>query len=371
MINFISTSFNEDGSDVLGCTVKWGLTLVNDKPQQFNLDLALSCCALCCASYDENAVASALKRFGFSKITTSGYKAYTDVCAAAFGYQKTKQTELAVCVIRGTAAGQWQSNFELGSGEYHNGFEHSSACIEQQLLRYLKSVKADKRRCKILICGHSKGGACANIIGARLAVSFGSDRIYCYTFACPNTARKEKLSGSFYGGIFNLVNSLDFIPFVPLEGWGFGKFGTTIDLLSDGAKKDNTDLAEKTKSAFFKLTKGGNLEIFDTFEISSKEFLQSVYSIAKTDDDYYTKRFRINDADYSLFDYFSVLCQVLEAGGTDFEHILFFMSTLCTELAPLSQFLMQNSEKGIAHSPLMTAHACETYFSVLSAYGDK
>ncbi len=244
-------------------------------------------------------------------------------------------------------------------------------CIEQQLLRYLKSVKADKRRCKILICGHSKGGACANIICARLAVSFGSDRIYCYTFACPNTARKEKVSGSFYGGIFNLVNSLDFIPFVPLDRWGFGKFGTTIDLLSDGAKKDNTDLAEKTKSAFFKLTKGGKLEIFDTFEISSKEFLQSVYSIAKTDDDYYTKRFRINDADYSLFDYFSVLCQVLEAGGTDFEHILFFMSTLCTELAPLSKFLMQNSEKGIAHSPLMTAHSCETYFSVLSAYGDK
>lgn len=76
----------------------------------------------------------------------------------------------------------------------------------------------------ILITGHSRGAAIANLIGAHYEddTEFLS---YTYTFAAPYTTTNANATS--YVTIHNVMNTDDLIPHLPLEKWGFYKYGVT------------------------------------------------------------------------------------------------------------------------------------------------
>lgn len=155
-----------------------------------------------------------------------------------------KKEEVIVLSIRGTNGTntEWSSNFDIGADtqnyysmvgashphwlnkQNHKGFDVSANRVMEKVEAYLSKYVDMDANLNILVTGHSRGAAIANIIGAKYEKD---DRFnsYTYTYASPNTTTASDATS--YKTIFNIVNTDDIITYLPLEAWGFTKYGTT------------------------------------------------------------------------------------------------------------------------------------------------
>lgn len=204
-----------------------------------------------------------LSSLGFSNVHTESYALRSDlldqvaaffvsshdVAAYAFasktiaGKGSSPDETLVFVGIRGSYGIEWLSNLKLyddgtESGD-HRGAKLAEKEIEQALGEYLQEIGAQSGKTKILITGHSRGGAIANLLAAELddqggsvQVAISSEDIYAYTFASPGTTRADDCLSQKYGNIFNIVNPADVFTRLPLSDWGFGRYGSTIALPS-------------------------------------------------------------------------------------------------------------------------------------------
>ena len=102
---------------------------------------------------------------------------------------------------------------------------------------YVQESGLDPAHTRILITGHSRGGAIANLLAAdlddpdegepTLAPSTG---IFAYTFAAPCVTRADNRHDAAFGNIFNVANEADIVTQLPLASWGYDRYGTTIEL---------------------------------------------------------------------------------------------------------------------------------------------
>lgn len=182
-----------------------------------------------------------------------------DVTGVTIGNKKVnidgKDYTLYIAVLDTTqGATEWMSNFDIGAdidGYYamtnttrddhpfwihkynHKGFDVAANRAKTLIDSYINITKADGHENTILICGHSRGGAIANILGA-LYEDDDSIKSYTYTFGTPNTVEVGKEISeskvSSYKTIFNHVNNDDFVTIMPNENWGFRRYGKTISL---------------------------------------------------------------------------------------------------------------------------------------------
>ena len=148
---------------------------------------------------------------------------------------------------RGTYGSEWLSNFnfldsEAFAGESdHTGFKTAEAEIEKDLEEYClrHGVTEDD---KVLVTGHSRGGAVANLLAADLDFRAQADYgpfalagIYAYTFAAPRvTTRGSDAQSPLYHNIFNVVNPTDLVARIPFAGWGYRRYGVTVELPEAG-----------------------------------------------------------------------------------------------------------------------------------------
>lgn len=170
-----------------------------------------------------------------SKDITSGGKNYTLIFAGLIG----------------SNGKQWYSDFDpWGKGREktyaknddknytHLGFADSREFVYEALTNYINDKKPTKE-IKILLTGHSRGAAGANLLGAKLikegtiaGKTVSKSNIYTYTFATPNVTRLPEKSGSQFNRIFNFVNPEDFVTKVLPAEWNFGRYGKTFTLPS-------------------------------------------------------------------------------------------------------------------------------------------
>jgi hypothetical protein len=136
---------------------------------------------------------------------------------------------------------QWNSNFDpkgvdsktdyTVNSNNHRGFDDAKNYIYDKLSSYLKG--ADKSRTKILLTGHSRGAATANLLAAEL-IDEGSlverENLFTYTFATPNCTKDSARSSVRYSRIFNIVYPTDFVTKVLPASWGYGRYGVTYSL---------------------------------------------------------------------------------------------------------------------------------------------
>lgn len=142
--------------------------------------------------------------------------------------------------VRGSYGTEWLSNLKLYSanGELdHQGYGLAEQEVMGALEKYIRSIGAVPEYTKILVTGHSRGGAIANLLASDLndradtSESIATRRnIFAYTFASPTTTLTTTCTDSRYRNTFNIVNPSDIVPDLPLSSWGFSRYGRTLVL---------------------------------------------------------------------------------------------------------------------------------------------
>lgn len=191
------------------------------------------------------------------------------------------QKVLAVMIRSHGYGGGWSSNADVGTGDYSKGFYESAGNIvyggtesyktykdngqpevNKGIKQYLEDNNLSPSDTKIWVMGFSRGGAIANCIGAILQkdgrYTAENDNLVVYSFATPRTVKKGYSWSC--NSIFNIVQEMDIVPQVPLQAWGFTRFGTTYSLpchsISGSDYKNKLfgdNLLGSTQSAFSKL----------------------------------------------------------------------------------------------------------------------
>lgn len=183
------------------------------------------------------------------KISASNYSVDKDDITEFFvGHKniiyKGVVREVIIVAVRGTndTNAEWSSNFDVGADtkEYYNamgkshpdwknkanhkGFDVAANRVYDKLTAYINQYVDSDAQTSILLTGHSRGAAIANILG-QMFTDNTSFKTYAYTFAAPNTTTAK--NAATYKNIFNIVNKDDIIPFLPLKEWGFTNYGVT------------------------------------------------------------------------------------------------------------------------------------------------
>lgn len=175
----------------------------------------------------------------------------------------------------GSNGRQWNSNFDpLGlesetnyshtdptyNNVNHYGFNDAKNYVYNNLADYLDTYGYTKENTIILLTGHSRGAAAANLIGAKLMDDndrVSPEHLFTYTFATPNCTKnvdqKSGKSDSKYNRIFNIVNPTDFVTKVMPHAWGYGRYGTTYTLPSKNNDSKYSSLKKKMMSVYNKL----------------------------------------------------------------------------------------------------------------------
>ena len=154
-----------------------------------------------------------------------------------------KKTHVLYVIIRGTYKAEWIDNFDPGYGEaVHKGFLRGAKYVYGGMSDYIRENNLDDTDLKVLITGHSRGAAVANLLGGliddNISTGVGSfktmkkDDVFVYSFATPNTTTDKSRDKDKYNNIFSIVNPEDFVTKVMPSKWGFGRYGTTYVLPS-------------------------------------------------------------------------------------------------------------------------------------------
>ncbi|MBQ4617096.1 MAG: VWA domain-containing protein [Clostridia bacterium] len=151
------------------------------------------------------------------------------------------KTLLAV-VVRGTngTIEEWSSNFDIGdlskdtsdddwvNVNRHKGFDVTATRIRRVLSAYIEAHRLHPASITYWVTGHSRGAAVANILGADLERE--GKRTFVYTFAAPATTLDADTAS--YRTIFNIINEDDFVPCLPIESWGYHRYGRSTQNVS-------------------------------------------------------------------------------------------------------------------------------------------
>lgn len=127
-----------------------------------------------------------------------------------------------------------------------SGYFRASADICRELNGWIADSRAAGSEVSVLVVGHSRGGAIANLVASELddqrqpgaevkdgEASFSEvSGVFAYTFASPATTVRPDAHSARYGNIFNIVNPSDIMPYLPLRAWGYERYGVNLYLPS-------------------------------------------------------------------------------------------------------------------------------------------
>ncbi|MGN1123779.1 MAG: hypothetical protein ACI4RR_05490 [Eubacterium sp.] len=208
--------------------------------------------------FDKNSIEeSSIKVYNFKRFGNDDHNA--DNVAFAIMLRKTDENSVDVfVVIRGTYKDEWQGNTEITGTSYdnsiafHDNFKKASDSIKPIIKKYVKKYCLDYDNINLIITGHSRGAAVANLYAKEATDSINGvydgsipsfSSVTAYTFATPNV-EKYNASMESYNNIYNFCFAEDVVPTVPLtkpiSGWGYWKYGKTFI-----ANLDNPDLKAK------------------------------------------------------------------------------------------------------------------------------
>lgn len=227
-------------------SVEWKDSWFDNSSDTYMHDLATAAMVLSGASYvevgnkpDSDAIYKALGRFDFDYIEPFNYEVYrteahNNLVSYTFAAKPVEDNgnsyTLVAVVIKGTSGDEeWYSNFNIGQGNKHAGFQTCAEDVMSNLEQYIEDLGLDSSNAKFLVTGHSRGAAVANLVAKEITdSSFAQTKnVYGYTFATPAVTTDSNASK--YKNIFNIVNGEDFVTRVPLVNWNYKRYG--IDLL--------------------------------------------------------------------------------------------------------------------------------------------
>lgn len=182
-----------------------------------------------------------------------------------------KKREIILLVVRGTGSDkngyggdiEWSSNFDVGDSsnsnyaamtgyhsgwkkkENHKGFDVAANNALELFKDYVADYGLTDKKKTVLITGHSRGAGIANILGAYLE-NDSNYRTFTYTFAAPYSTTSSNAES--YKTIFNIANSDDLVTYLPLQYWGFKKYGKTISVSVKDKLEDSDPFGDREGS---------------------------------------------------------------------------------------------------------------------------
>ncbi len=261
----ISAIGASDSAEAQGVDFSWSDEWFFQDPTAYNAQLALASGVLAAfansesASYnggtDNQTMADVLADLGFDDVQTTSYEHRStiqdNIASLASGATDTVAYTLAskhitaddgqaktlvLVAVRGSYGSEWLSDFNIagdapaGYPDDHVGFAAAASVVMADLHTYLDR-HAGEDLC-LLVCGHSRGSAVSNLIAAKaddgaLAGTYGIEAgdVFCYTIACPTVTTSGDANSDAYGNIFNLLLPSDIVPALPLQAWGYERYG--------------------------------------------------------------------------------------------------------------------------------------------------
>lgn len=209
-------------------------------------------------------------------------------------------------IIRGTYHEEWIDNFDPGTSETHKGFNKAADYVYDNLITYINKNNLSNKKLKILITGHSRGGATGNLVGKKLNDNVDNysyltkENIFVYTYATPNTSKIAKYDG--YENIFSIVNPEDFVTKVLPTKWGYKRYGKTYVLPSSTTEiacgrgyVDYESWKNKYFEPKFEKYKGVKYVGYNKGMIDVSEYVSTVTSSVGNINDYYKKNRTYNN----------------------------------------------------------------------------
>lgn len=304
-------------------------------------DTARLLCALSMSSSDNSALTDNLDRLGFGDIIISDNISQSPdragVCIASRAYDNCLYT---IIVIKGTEGREWHSNFDIGFSAEHRGFSRAADFAELLTGDYI-FTRAIGMEPRFIITGVSRGGAVANILAKRLCERYGTDSVWAYTFASPNVTISRRRADC--RCIFNLVRDEDVFTRIPLEGWGYSRYGRDIRLKTG----DGFNLS-------FKALTGSDYIGFDKASVLDG-FLCAVMKLAPNVHAYYKRRREVGDRRLSMYEFMTSVADALSS-EQDAADIL--MSAMMSDYADLLSFISEGADIGELIAPSAAVPKC-------------
>ena len=235
----------------------------------YNPELAHTCAVLSAVAnaessyYQQGSTAPAyaehaFAELGFDEVCTASYRYRsevldevlgvldgTDVVAYTLATKRVRSSEtgaekeLCVVAVRGSYGSEWLSNIKIESAEGdpdHLGFTLAAEEIVADLEERASELDPGVER-TYLFCGHSRGGAVANLLASyadTVSALATADDVRAYTFATPNCTSSAGAREAAYDNIFNVLNPADLVPQLPLASWGYERYRPDVWLPGEG-----------------------------------------------------------------------------------------------------------------------------------------
>lgn len=220
-------------------------------------------------AFEENGLSVLLQRYYDKPLDEVSHTAAFTIGKAEAEVGGVKR-EICIIAVRGTNGAEWYSNFDFAPSESNETlFAENFLFAAQDIYLAAAPEIAKMDNPIILVCGHSRGAACANLLGVLLSSAYPAENVFAYTFATPATVRGD-FDWDAYKNIFNFLNPCDLVPLLPLSQWGYKRAGTDYVLAGD---------AEAAKRL--------------------EDSVSSLYTLAPTINEYYTSRHSLTEAGLS------------------------------------------------------------------------
>ena len=215
----------------------WNDSMLLENSSSLSADIAKASIALSTLAYESSELDMVLcsDEMDFTIVGglhSYGPRTFTDNDHVAYRIARKQIGDcLAYCIpVRGTKSGEWYSDFNLGylNGGVHLGFSLAANELMNELRSIIQSDGFDSAHRIIWLTGHSRGAAISNMVAAEV-MQEGLARqghMFSYNFACPAVSK----SAGPCSGVFNYLNAGDVVPVVPLDIWGYKRFGTDIQV---------------------------------------------------------------------------------------------------------------------------------------------
>ena len=323
--------------------------------------------------YNENSIKEYLEKLGFKEIDTCMHTGRDEVNYFIAQRDVLVNNKIKTLIFIGTIGSyndQWYSDFDPQSTERafwkdrdgasyysndkdHMGFGDGLEYVYNKLSNYEKNkVSSSVKDIIVLSTGHSRGAAISNMLAARLideAVANNNNRlvdsgnIYAYTFATPNVTSNKDRSKEKYNPIHNIVNPEDFVTYVLLEKWGYGKYGQTYVLpsWSNSSKEIYNKELTAMQVEFYKYTGGDKYYHYLNGMSSTVNIINEMGANVTDLNDFYNKPFLFDLSTEKPYLFFkNIVCRIL--AGNKSEKMDSAAKALSMMLSPITDGLYKH-----------------------------